>query len=346
MPREIIFSSEKHDRSQTKKTKMKIFSRLTILLTLVMLSTSMIFAQEDLNAAGSVFNEGNEALKAKNFDVAITKYEEALGMCKIIGMDAYNLKANIEKQLPQAQYYYGLDLVKNKKVTQGLDLLKEALKNAKPVNDQKVIDGSNKYIATILGSMGYQKTKKEDFENAISTFDEALSYNPRAGKVYLYKGMTYKEMNDDKNMDESLLNAIKYAREENDEKTAMNAIKIGRSFYVGKIQSAIEAKNYSDAITQGEHVLKYDDKYGPAYYFMAVAYNNLSQYDNALTAATQALGFSDSAQETQAGIHLEMGKAHEGNGNTTAACEEYNQAAFGNFKAEAEYKVKEVLKCQ
>jgi len=325
---------------------MKIFSRLTILLTIVMVSVSTLFAQEDINAAGSIFNEGNQALKEKNYEVAVAKYKDALDMCEMIGMDADDLKFSIEDQIPVAQYYYGLDLVKNKKAMEGLEVLKEALASAKTVNNDKIINGSQKYIAKILGSVGRSKFKKEDFDGALASYDEALSYDPKSGTIYLYKGLTYKDMGDNDKMDAALLKAVEYGRADNDEKTAMNAIKTGRSVYLGLVQDAVTKKNFEDAIEQANHVLKYDERNGLAYYFIAVANNNLGNADAAIEAATKSLEFSDSSQETQAGIHLEMGKAFEAKGDNAKACEEYNQAAFGNFKAEADYKIKEVLKCQ
>lgn len=325
---------------------MKITSRLTLLLTIVLMSVTTLFAQGDINAAGAIFNDGNEALKAKNYQLAVTKYQEALNLCDMIGMDADDLKYSIEKQIPTAQYYHGLNLVKNKKATQGLKVLKEALANAEATNNNKIIRGSQKYISKILGSVGYNKTKKEDYEGALKTFDEALSYTPESGDIHLYQGMTYKNMGDNNNMDEALLKAVEYARAENNEKTAMNAIKIGRSFYLGLVQKDINSKDYNGAIANAEKVLKYDDKNGLAYYFIAVANNNLKNVDAAIDAATKSLEFSDSAQETQAGIHLELGKAYESKGDNAKACEEYNLAAFGNFKAEADYKIKEVIKCK
>lgn len=325
---------------------MRIISRLSILLTIVMVSVSTLFAQEEINTAGAIFNEGNEALKAKTYETAISKYREALDLCDMIGMDADDLKFSIEKQLPTAQYYYGLDLVKNKKAMAGLKELKEALAGAQATGNDKVEKGSQKYIAKILGSVGYSKTKKEDYEGALATFEEALSYAPEAGKIYLYQGLTYKNMGDNEKMDGALLKAIEYGRAENDEKTAMNAIKTGRGLYLGLVQKNIQDKDFNGAITNAEKVLQYDERNGSAYYFIAVANNNLGNSDAAIEAGNKAVEFSDSSQETQAGIHLELGKAFEAKGDNTKACEEYNLASFGNFKAEADYKIKEVLKCQ
>jgi len=325
---------------------MKFSKRLAIVLVILLSAGVSLFAQEDLNAAGAIYNEGNEALKAKNYPEAIAKYEAALKVCSVIGMDADDLKFNIEKQLPSVQYSYGLDLVKQKKASAGLKVLKEALASAKTVNDQNIIDKSNKYISRILGSIGYGNTKKGAYDVALLKLDEALTYTPESGKIFLYKGLTYKEMGDEEKMDESLLNAITYGRAENDEKTAMNSIKTGRGYYIGLVQKAVEKKDYNQAIASADKALKFDDHFGLAYYFKAVSFNNLKQYDKAIEAASLASEFSDNAQETQAGIHLELGKAFEGNGDTANACTEYTQAAFGSFQAEAEYKMKEVLKCQ
>ena len=325
---------------------MKFFKRLAIVLVILLSAGVSLFAQEDLNAAGAIYNEGNEALKAKNYPVAISKYQDALNVCSIIGMDADDLKFTIEKQLPGTQYSYGIDLIKQKKAGEGLKVLKEALAAAKFVNDQKVIDNSNKYISRILGSIGYGNTKKGNYDVALTKLDEALTYTPESGKIFLYKGLTYKEMGDEEKMKESLLNAITYGRAENDEKTAMNSIKTGRGYYLALVQNSIEKKNFNQAIVDADKALLFDDHLGLAYYFKAVSFNNLKQYDKAVEAATLASEFSDSAQETQAGIHLELGKAFEGSGDAASACTEYSQATFGGFQAEAEYKMKEVLKCQ
>ncbi|PIE87919.1 MAG: hypothetical protein CSA04_04530, partial [Bacteroidetes bacterium] len=124
------------------------------------------------------------------------------------------------------------------------------------------------------------------------------------------------------------------------------AIKTGCNVYLGLTQKDITKKNFKSALSNAQSVLKYDEKNGNAYYLMAVANNNLNNTDAAIEAGTKSLEYSDNSQETQAGIHLELGKAYEAAGNSAQACKEYKLAAFGKFKAEAEYKTKEVLKCQ
>ena len=82
------------------------------------------------------------------------------------------------------------------------------------------------------------------------------------------------------------------------------------------------------------------------YYYYALAYNKIKDWDKAIISANKALEIEKDEKDAKAKIYFELGTAYYGKGDTSEACKAYKDAAYGDYVAQANYQLKEVLKCQ
>jgi tetratricopeptide (TPR) repeat protein len=76
--------------------------------------------------------------------------------------------------------------------------------------------------------------------------------------------------------------------------------------------------------------------------YLAMAYNGLSKWDKAMTAAKKALELTTGDKYD---IYYELGRSNEGKGDKSSACDYYKKVTGGSHAVEAKYRGQQVLKC-
>jgi len=119
-----------------------------------------------------------------------------------------------------------------------------------------------------------------------------------------------------------------------------------RGTYLKSANDALKSENWQEGIDLATQANTYGEQNSQSYYVLAVCYNKLSQWDNAISACNDGLALEKDSPEEKAKFYFEIGNAQAGNGDNAAACTAYKNAQYGNYKASAEYQLNEVLKCQ
>jgi tetratricopeptide (TPR) repeat protein len=105
---------------------------------------------------------------------------------------------------------------------------------------------------------------------------------------------------------------------------------------------AIKSKKYTEAVPNLQAAVSYPEINANAYYYLAVSCNELKKWNDAITAANQALTMD--MKDTSA-TYFELGKAYEGLGKKNEACIAYKKVTSEQYKKSAEYQIQTVLKC-
>jgi len=92
--------------------------------------------------------------------------------------------------------------------------------------------------------------------------------------------------------------------------------------------------------------LEYGDGDANFYYYYSIVYNKKKEWDNAVKAANKGLELEKDENEAKAKLYFELGTAFYGKGDSAAACKAYKEAVYGDYVEQANYQIKEVLKCQ
>jgi tetratricopeptide (TPR) repeat protein len=128
-----------------------------------------------------------------------------------------------------------------------------------------------------------------------------------------------------------------------DAKTIGNAKDAAASAFQKAGAVALQASKYSAAVESLTGSLEYNNTEPRTYFYLAIANNGLSKWDDAITAANKALELQT---EDKSDIYFEMGNASEKKGDAIAACDFYKKVTAGNNVPAAKYQIEQVLKCK
>ena len=318
-----------------------MINKVRLFLSVLFISISVLVFSQSMNEAGQAFNDGLQKAKAKDYSAAIDAYRSCVDICNSVGVDGEDLKSKAAAQIPVAYYNQGKAQYKAKKFDDAIRSFESTNSTALEVNDEKNAERSSKYLARVYNSKGTGLYSAKKYDDAIAMFEKSISYDETYERAYYGKSLVYrKQSNADAYKAE-----VDYLVENGKEgsktvaKAKSTAVKFFANSQAGK---AIQAGNFKKAI----EMVKYGQSYGAinaqAHFFAALSYNNLSQWQNAIDAATKAMA---TEKKSKSNIYFELGKAYEGLGNKAKACSSYKNVSDGPNVASAKYKIETELKC-
>jgi tetratricopeptide (TPR) repeat protein len=316
--------------------KSKVISAFFILVSLALNSFS-----QTLDDAGAAFNQGIQFSKDGNYAEALKSYEQTIKICTQVGDDGMELQIKAEQQLPGTYFNVAKGLYEAKNYTEAITNFEKALQYANQMGETKTADASNTYLAGIYYSMGNADLKSEAFDSAIEKYNKSLTYKSTYYKSYYGLGLVYKKQENLPLMKENLDKAVSMAGD--DTKTIGNAKDAATSAYQKAGALALQSGKYSVAVENLLASQEYNNTEPRTYFYLAVAYNGLSKWDDAIASANKALELQT---EDKSDIYFELGKAQENKGDKASACENYKKVTGGNNVAAAKYQIEQVLKCQ
>jgi tetratricopeptide (TPR) repeat protein len=307
----------------------------------IALSLAFSLSAQTLDEAGEAFNSGIQFSKEAKYAEAAASYEQAITICKQIGDDAMELQIKAEQQLPGTYFNLAKGLFDAKNYNDAIPNFEKAAQYADQMGETKTADASRTYLAGIYYALGNADLKNDALETAIEKYNKSLSFKESYYKSYYGLGLVYKKQDDLAQMKESLDIAIAMAGD--DEKTITNAKDAAASAYQKAGAVALQAGKFSVAIENLVASMDYDSTKASSYYYLALSYNGLSKWDDAIASATKAIEYQ---AEDKSDIYFELGKSYEKKGDNATACENYKKVTSGNNVAAAKYQMETVLKCQ
>jgi tetratricopeptide (TPR) repeat protein len=310
-------------------------------IAIVFLTVGM-FAQS-VEDAGAKYNEGNEAMKAKQYSTAVTAFEDALKMANAAGPEAADLSGNIEKQLMNAYYRNGISKYKAKKYDASVAEMNKSLGIANEIGDADMANKLTVTMAKILSSKGMSQIKKNDLDGAYATFDEAHNIKPTCVISYYGKGLVWKEKGDMGKMMTNMDKAIELgATEPKMDKYVSKAKTAASKALVAEATEEITKEHGDIAAKYLNDSFKYKAGNADTYYYLTIAYNKSSNYSNAAEAANKAIGMKEGDKSD---IYFELGVALAGTGDSGGACGAFKKVTSGPNVDAAKYQIDQVLKC-
>jgi len=304
---------------------------------------SISFAQ-DINEAGTSFNDGNEAFKAKKYADAVKYYETSLDMCQLIGVDAADLQSKVEAQLVNALYKNSMVLYKGKKFDDAVNELNKTIKAAEAADNDKIAKKAKAYIPKVYSSQGMGLIKAKKYDEALAIFDKAFAANPNCVKAFYGQGLAYKGKGD---IDAAVVSFDKVleAGQGNPkaEKTMKKAKRTAQKMLEANAAKELQIEHTQKAIDYLNKSLEYSNSSSNTYYLLALSYNKQKKFNDAIKAAKQAVSLKEGDASD---IQFLLGQAYEGISDNANACAAYKLVVSGPNVDAAKFQVKEVLKCK
>jgi len=316
--------------------KSKIIASLVILVSL-----ALNLSAQTLDDAGAAFNAGIQFSKDLKYAEAAASYEQTISICKQVGDDGMELQIKAEQQLPGTYFNLAKGFFDAKNYNEAIPNFEKALQYADQMGEAKTADASKTYLAGIYYAQGNGDLKNEALDKAIEKYNKSLSYKPEYYKSFYGLGLVYKKQENLPLMKENLDKAISLAGD--DAKTIGNAKDAATSAYQKAGALALQSNKYTAAVENLLASQEYNNTEPRTWFYLAIAYNGQSKWDDAIAAATKALELQT---EDKSDIYFELAKAQENKGDKATACANYKLVTGGNNVAAAKYQIEQVLKCQ
>lgn len=312
--------------------------KLTIIITALFLVFGLSISAQDLNDAGKAYNEGIAFAKENKTMEAITAYQECADISRELGDVGEGLKVKAETQISSLYLKLGLDSYKAKEYDTAISLFALSSEYAKKVNKPKSAAKAKNYIAATYTAKGNGMIKGKNYEGALEDFTKALEYNPKYFKAFYGMAICYNKQDESQLMEDAVNKVVALG---GDDKVVAKAQTLAANHYLNLSGTCIQKESFEEASMMAKKCIEYNAGEGTAYYYLALSNNNLGNYDQAIAAIQTGM----KAEEDKSNLYFELGRAHEGKGETEKACEAYQNVSSGPNVDAANYQRTTVLNC-
>jgi len=314
--------------------------KLTIVLSAFFLMLGMGLSAQNLNDAGKAYNKGISFAKENKTLEAIEKYQECANISAELGDVGEGLKAKAETQISSLYMKLGVDAYKAKEWDTAVSLFKLSADYSRAGGKTESTAKANNYIATSLAARGNGLYKEKQYEEAVASFTEALEYNPEYFKAYYGMAICYNKLENTEGLEEAVNHVVELG---GDDPTVEKANKLAANYFLKLSGLAIQKESYREAAMMAKKCTDYNYLESTAYYYQALSHNNLTNWDEAVSACELGL---KAEKEDKSDLYFELGRAYEGKGDATKACEAYGSVTSGPNVDAAAYQRTTVLNCQ
>ena len=313
---------------------------------LIMGSSYNTLAQEyTMEDATRSIKKGDQKKRADEYPAAIEAFSECVEICNHLGEQADELRVDAEKKLVKSHLDYANELLTNSEYDESLKHYEKAVELADKYDQEDYKAKAKRNIPKVYYQKGKDFLSDNIFREAIKNFEEAIKRDPDYPWAYVRKAQTYMKMGDDERLVRAVDSAIIAGERTETEKAVKAAKDIGYKHYASKGIKALKGKDYETAAEKLQLAVKYNGSPKIKHY-LAMSYGKISKYDEAIKYEEKAIEEMDGeSKEDMAKYYYNLGTYYEKNNNKTKACEAYKNAAYGDYKENAEYKLKHGLKC-
>ncbi|MGB0346313.1 MAG: hypothetical protein ACPGGA_02435 [Balneolaceae bacterium] len=325
----------------------------SILLTaMIAMASTLAYAQEEADAINA-YNEALSFAQNKDFQAAIDKFTEAIGLAEALGnTDIVNRSRT---QIPKLYYQKAATAYNAFRSSPNIPNLDAAITEF-TVSQEKGNEFSDNDIANrsrgVLAQLNFQKgsllLKAEDFAGADAALNEAIRINANYAKAYYQKGLVAKNLNegDLETMLSWFDRAISVGEQVNDGEVVRLSNNKAHAELLFSGSKAIEQNQLSTAMELLQNSLNYNSTSADSYYRLSEASNKMNRYDDAIRFGNLAVELEQGGSTDKAKIYFEIGLAQQMKDNKAAACTAFTNAAYGSFRAPSEHKMEFELKCE
>lgn len=313
--------------------------KLTTIITAFLFVLTLGLSAQDLNKAGKAYNEGISLAKENKTMEAIDSYQKCADICAELGEVGEGLKTKAETQIASLYLKLGIDAYKSKDYDTAVSYFKSSGEYAKLINNEKSAAKANSYIAATYTAKGNNFVKENKYEPAIESFSKALEYKPKYHKAYYGMAISYNKLENTEKMEEAVKKVIEFGGDDEDVEKAKT---MAANYFLNLSGVCIQKESYNEANMMAKKCIEYNYMEGTAYYYQALASNNLGNYDEAIKAAETGM---KAEQNDKSNLYFELGRAYEGKGDVENACDAYKNVSSGPNVDAANYQRTQVLNC-
>jgi len=322
------------------RTGLKTFAVLIILGITISVS-----GQTQMSDVADNFNQGVQMMKI-NPDAAITSFQRTIELAdQVGGEEAMNLKKQAITQIPKMYWESAKKLAGKKDYAGAVKKLDACIETGTTAKDASLIKRAKSTKVSIINVQGNTALAQENFDAALTYFDQAIQMNPKYAKAFLGKTLVYDKMGDLEKMEEAGIAGMEVAASARDNKTAGTIKQKLRSTFFNSAQAKFQAEDFAGAEMCLTRSVEYGNNSALVHYQLGLAYEGQEKWNEAIESFNKSAELDMGTDAEKAKIFFKLGGAYEASGNTAKACESYKKALHDEFAEAAKYKIETELGC-
>ena len=232
-------------------------------------------------------------------------------------------------------YNEGLALLKSKDYSGGLVLMEQALAKAGP-EDEKVVALAKKNGAIAAYNAAGSLRKNGSLDQALELYNKGIELSPANSSNYEGVARTYEAQGKTDEAIKAYLLASNKGAEEGKQEKAESRLKKARTM-VGKL---FVAKSYDAAISAGNAFASVKNDDAEVHYYLSRSCAETGNAEKALEHASSAISLVGEVAPDK--YYYAQATQFEKLGNKAEAVAVYKKITGDKYKAQAEYKIKEL----
>jgi tetratricopeptide (TPR) repeat protein len=319
-----------------------LLKAISFIVVLVFLTTTI--KAQGRNDVIKAYNEGATAIQ-KDPLAAIKAFENVVTLSKQVGDSAADLSQKAIKVLPSLYYNVASDAFTAKKPASEVILAaKKAVAAADKYDNAATKQNANTLLMKSYNNLAGEYFSKDDYKNALASFDSVLMINPDYASTIYNKALIYMKQANSDDFEKTVDLYISKMKPGTDDAKIKQASALALGYFRASGSKSDQANKLDEALGFLNRAAKYGDDKDLFYYFAEVC-NKQKNFDKGLDYAQKGLAIETGAAEAKAKFYFQIALAQEGKGQTAEACESFKNASFGIFAAPAKVK-RNNLKCK
>ena len=312
-------------------------------LVVLVFSASTVKAQ-GRNDVIKAYNEGAKLVQTDP-EAAIKAFEKAVNLSKQVGDSAADLNQKAIKVLPGLYYNVASRAFTEKKPSSEIiSDTKKAIAVSVKYDNPSIKQNADNLLTKTYNNMAIEYFTKNDYQNALASFDSVLMINPDYSSAIYNKALIYLKQANSDEFEKTIDSFIGKMKPGIDSAKIKQASSMALVYFRASGSKADQADKLDEALGFLNKAAKYGDN-KDLFYFFAEVYNKQKAFDKGLEYAQKGLALETGAEEPKAKFYFQIALAQEGKGQTAEACESFKNANYGVFAAPSKVK-RSNLKCK
>lgn len=245
------------------------------------------------------------------------------------------------KQLKKT-FRAGLKAAKTNNSSQAYTQLEQALQLAQDTDQGGAENQISGYLQKLPKNWGNTAIENENWSEALTHFEKGTEHAPNDAYMYYGKGLALVNMDSTETGLETLQRAIEVGNETGNTRVTGLAQERIRDEFLARASEALNAENPSNAqantaLDALDEMREYVDPNAQSLFYRARALFELGEHQNALNTAQQGLDMHQGSRSDAAKFHFIVAESQLNLGNQQAACQTFEQAAYGDYQARAQH---------
>lgn len=222
--------------------------------------------------------------------------------------------------------------------------LERAISLAEAAEQSGALNQLRGFQQKVPTNWGNQALKNENWEDALTHFERGVQWSPNDAYVHYGRGLALINMDSTEAGLESLQRAIEVGNETGNTRVSGNATERIRSEFVSRASQALSADNPSDeqintALEALDRMREYVDPSANSLFYRATALYEGGEHQQAVETARQGLDMHQGSRSDAAKFYFIIGESHLTLGNTSQACQAFQNATYGDYQARANHRL-------